>query len=371
MRLPRTAATASLLIMAASGSVIGTATARAATVIQVAPGQSIQAAVDAAQPGDVIKLAPGTYQASVLIQTNDITIEGSGSGPTGTVIEPPAQFPDNACGTTNAAFCWRGTVVGSDGPTSFPTSFVDGGRLTGLRIAEGFSIDVTLAATNGAQVDHIVTLGDDSGGFTYDIVDVVSEHSVIEGNSLANAGHAAIYVGNYNVPNSETLVEGNVVTNGFYGIAEYDSQGVDITGNNVSDSCSGVMAYNDSLRVPGGDDINITGNSLTDNNAFCAAEGSFPVDQGSGVIVVGSSDTTVSRNLVAGNVGTSPLSGGIVVVSSRPYDSAEEVDESGVTVTGNALQGNGPDDLKWDGLGSDIAFTGNACATSSPAGLCP
>jgi pectin methylesterase-like acyl-CoA thioesterase len=38
---------------------------------------TIQAAVDAAQPGDTIVVPPGTYHESVLVNKNDITITGS------------------------------------------------------------------------------------------------------------------------------------------------------------------------------------------------------------------------------------------------------------------------------------------------------
>lgn len=38
------------------------------------PGQSIQAAVDRARPGDTVLLKPGVYHQSVQIRTNGITL---------------------------------------------------------------------------------------------------------------------------------------------------------------------------------------------------------------------------------------------------------------------------------------------------------
>ena len=47
-----------------------------AKVINVKDGQSIQAAVKKAQPGDTIKVHPGTYKETVYIDKNDITLSG-------------------------------------------------------------------------------------------------------------------------------------------------------------------------------------------------------------------------------------------------------------------------------------------------------
>lgn len=51
--------------------------------IVVRPGQSIQAAVNRANPGDTILIKPGVYHQSVQIRTDDITLRGSGAFPGG------------------------------------------------------------------------------------------------------------------------------------------------------------------------------------------------------------------------------------------------------------------------------------------------
>ena len=43
---------------------------------RVKPGQSIQAAVDQARPGDTIEVLPGTYKEQVLVDIDDITLRG-------------------------------------------------------------------------------------------------------------------------------------------------------------------------------------------------------------------------------------------------------------------------------------------------------
>ena len=77
---------AALLVMLAAG----TGAARAATKVVVGPGDSIQAAVDAARPGDTI-VVMGQHKENVAITTDGITLHGVGA-----VLEPaatPAQTP--------------------------------------------------------------------------------------------------------------------------------------------------------------------------------------------------------------------------------------------------------------------------------------
>jgi len=78
-------------------SVPAAAAAAGGTTIVVNPGQSIQAAVNTAQPGDTVLVKPGVYHQAVLLKTDGITLRGSGDFLGGTVIEPPASPPNNLC----------------------------------------------------------------------------------------------------------------------------------------------------------------------------------------------------------------------------------------------------------------------------------
>jgi tRNA(Ser,Leu) C12 N-acetylase TAN1 len=57
----------------------------------VAPGDSIQAAVDSVQPGDTI-VVEGRYRENVAITTDGITLRGLGA-----VLESAATLAQNAC----------------------------------------------------------------------------------------------------------------------------------------------------------------------------------------------------------------------------------------------------------------------------------
>src|SRR5271165_6606926 len=65
------------------------ASAWTSKTIVVGPGQSIQAAINEASPGDTVLIKPGVYHQSVQIRTDGITLRGSGDYRGGTVLVPP------------------------------------------------------------------------------------------------------------------------------------------------------------------------------------------------------------------------------------------------------------------------------------------
>ena len=74
-----------VVTLALTAAVVGVAPASAgsARTIVVHPGESIQWAVNHAEPGDTIKVQAGVYHQSVLVRhTNDLTLEGPGAGNT-------------------------------------------------------------------------------------------------------------------------------------------------------------------------------------------------------------------------------------------------------------------------------------------------
>ena len=120
-----------LLIAAVVGSTIsvaGTAHARAATTFDVFPGDSIQAAINAASPGDKVVVHPGVYHESLLIKKNDIRLWGSGASTKGTVLEPPKS--SKRCMHGGSGICIFGTKAG--GPVS-------GVRVQGF-LVQGFHV---------------------------------------------------------------------------------------------------------------------------------------------------------------------------------------------------------------------------------------
>ena len=107
----------------------GCALASLASEIAVSPKESIQAAVDRAKPGDVIRLKPGIYSEQVTVKCRGaagrpITIEGARGtgGAPGVIVEPPGQTafawvpaPEIAANVWKAPVRDRPSIVLMDG----------------------------------------------------------------------------------------------------------------------------------------------------------------------------------------------------------------------------------------------------------------
>ena len=67
-------------VAAAAVGVLALASPALATVRHVHPGQSIQAAINASDPGDTVKVAAGVYHQNLTITTTNLTLWGAGGG---------------------------------------------------------------------------------------------------------------------------------------------------------------------------------------------------------------------------------------------------------------------------------------------------
>jgi hypothetical protein len=359
----------------AASTIMLSVPAHASTIYYVGPGQSIQAAVDAASPGSTIRLAPGVYSQSVTISTNDITLTGAGSGPNGTVLVPPAVEPDNQCGQgDDSPSGYQGggiCVFGNFDPdTGVVYSRVTGVRVSGIRLENEPGESVAAFATDGLSVDNVTAVN--SGA--YGIIALASTNGRIVGNTITGVrapDGSGMFLGA--LPESHMLISGNTVSDASLGIFMQDVGDMAVTGNTSTGNCIGALLFDDnqsfeSQPIEYGN-IVISGNVLSENNdpKCAAAAQSPPVIQGTGLLTVGTSNTVIIGNTVTGNVGPESTSGGIVTLSGAPFGALAESND---VIAGNTVRGNGPDDLVWDRAGSGVVFRGNNCANSSPSGLC-
>jgi len=362
MRRLITAACATGLGVTLSATVAASATATASATIVVRPGQSIQAAVNRARPGDTILIKPGVYHQSVQIRKNGITLRGSGDFRGGTVLKPPASFPKTLC---NGAFGPTGVCVLArkvNTKTGAVIAPVRNVRVTALRVADFPANGVFGYGTVGLRVTRVAAIND--GG--YGISRFASSRTVFA-NDIANGNdEAGFYVGDS--PHADTVVRDNRAAGNLFGIFIRHARHILVTGNRLSRNCQGILVLDDGQ--PGGaGNTTIRENSVFRNNKFCPKNEETPVDiHGGGILLLGATQTRVVRNSVHGNRGQQVNSGGIVVLSAHKLTGGSNPRFD--LIARNTAFRDRPADLIWDGTGSHVTFRANHCRRSIPAGLC-
>jgi Right handed beta helix region len=362
MRRLLAAACASGLGLALSAALVAPASASAARTIVVRPGQSIQAAVDRASPGDTVLIRPGVYHQSVQIRTNGITLRGSGDFRGGTVLEPPKSFPKTLC---NGAFGPTGVCIlarkvnAKTGAVIVP---VRGDTVTGLLVA-GFPANGVFGyGTIGLRVTRVVAVNDGD----YGISRFVSTRTLFANDTAIGNHEAGFYVGDS--PDADTVVRDDRAIGNQFGIFIRHAREVLVSGNRIHGNCQGILVLDDGQPGGAGNAV-IRDNSVFRNNKFCPKHGDTPVNlQGGGILLLGATRTLVAHNSVEGNAGKQINSGGIVVVSAKALTKGSNPDFD--TIVRNTAFRDHPADLIWDGTGIHVRFIANHCGTSIPPGLC-
>ena len=234
------------------------------------PHRSIQAAVNAAAPGDVIKIARGTYPEAVDVDVPNLAFEGGYAGATGDVYASGGAGDFVTRDTMNPE-----TIVAS-GSGIAVFSFVDAGAssLSGLVIRDG--------SLHGVYAD-----GDPPSAHSLTVTRCTIEDS---GSPSENGG--GIYA---DVPLTvrESVIRNNVGERGAGIAAEGEALTLEVSlveGNvGWGDHGGGVYAYGD---------VSIVGNVIRGNRT---GEG-LSFGWGGGIIVFGASSVAELRgNLVTGN----------------------------------------------------------------------
>jgi parallel beta-helix repeat protein len=265
------------------------AAAFARTVV-VRPGVDVQAAIDAALPGDRIRFESGLYTRtpSGPHDTSLLTIETDGlvlEGPTDAVIE--------------ASGFEYGIRVGPDLEPS-----VDGCpaqpllrdfRIDGLTIQNAGDTGLRLAGVEGYTLIGGVYL--DNAG--YGPFPICSRNGLIADNFASGHANAAIHVAD----DHEVLVTGNFVTNSAVGIEIENSTDAVIRNNFLTHNTAGILT----VVLPGlpifvTADIRIEQNWIVGNN-LANPGGRSPafLPRGTGVLNVGGDRVIVRHNFIQGN----------------------------------------------------------------------
>lgn len=346
----------------AGAALVAAPSAHASTVHVVTPGQSIQRAVDASRPGDVVQILPGTYQENVLVTVPRLTIRGAGAHRV--TLKPGPKV--TAQGTTKAA-----TTCFAAG-TGICVSGTEGNRLKGVRI-QGLSVTgFTTYGIAGNQTDGLVVAGvfsHDNGQYGIGVQESVRSRFVR--NTATNNGEAGIFLANTTQEEGGALdqdgaqVRGNELTGNKMGVVLRRVRDMNVQNNEMTGNCAGMFVIGDE-NTPRGGDLTVRRNLVTDNTKYCGPNAHLPFVQGAGIVLTGVEKTVVERNTITGNSGTSVMSGGVVL-----FQSFVGVANTDNTIRDNVLSDNAPADLAdRDSKGKDNTFTGNSCSVSVPAGRC-
>jgi hypothetical protein len=243
---------AALVLMLAAWP--GAARADRATV--VGRSESIQAAVDAADPGDTIRVF-GTHRENVAIQTDGLTLRGVGA-----VILPPAEPAPHACfdptevGEAVHGFCVIGDV---DFDTGDVSRYVERVTVSGFTIRDFVGTGLLAVAAR----------------------DTTFKHNVLKNNTDDGIG-CNLSIG--------TRVLSNRASGSRFGIRVFSPTGGRIIANSRHDNCVGTIV----LASPFGpaDEVRMTANLVHHNTRACPPDDDFDALSGIGVVLLGATGAT-------------------------------------------------------------------------------
>lgn len=327
---------------------VGAGPVAAATRV-VGSGESIQAAVDAAAPGDTVLVRPGSYAgpgglALVHVRTSGLILRASRSA----VLD---------------AHGYRyGVLVGDEAPSGAegckPVT-VRGFAMEGFTIRGAGDAGLQLAGVDGFTLRDGVYLDNARHG----VHPHCAAHGQIAENFAAGHGGAAISV----EASSHVVIEENSVTTSAIGIAIENSSHALVRKNRLFGNSAGLLvAVQPGRPVPLTDRVRIEENSIIENNhggraapgvdaGALAISSAAGIPTGAGILNAGGDHVSIERNVVLGNdsFGVAAFASPAARQDPRsdPFVDAQSVQRNVIL-----LNGHDPDPLRASTPGADIVF---------------
>jgi len=328
--------------------------------IVVHRGGSIQAAVDAAAPGDIINIEAGIYKEAVLVNKPGIQLIGLVCNPSEKVIIQNPGDEEN------------GITVRDNG---------DGFVLKNITIENFEENGVFMIRADNFLLSHVETIDDGE----YGLFPLFCNNGVIEYCSATGHDDTGIYVGQ----SSNLILQYNVAFGNVNGLEIENCTNVAAIKNHSYDNVSGILVVLlPGLTVKTSSDILITENIIEGNNHvnFADPEGGFEalVPSGSGILVVGVDRVEIKNNKISDNNFTGVATVSTVILGGLggiPPEAFADIEPNpdGTKVTNNILAHNGSAppaglplpgvDLLWDGSGTNNCWKNNTYSTAYPTPL--
>jgi parallel beta-helix repeat protein len=339
------------LLLAISFSLLTLGNNGCENVIVVRDGESIQAAVDAANPGDTIVVANGFYTASgvdavVEVLKDDITLIGN---------------PNAVIDATGLRW---GVKVGDDaGGTLCQTASVSNFKIEGFTIQNADRTGLYLTNVDGYSVTRGRYLDNDE----YGPYPVCSTNGRIAYNFASGHNDAAIYVGQ----SDGAVIEFNSVIDSVIGIEIENTSNTVVRKNLTMANTAGIfVVVLPGLNIPFTENVLVEENNVRDNNRENTAGGGnlALLPEGTGILNIGGDNVVIRNNNVNRNDSV-----GIASIGNPFFLFDPRIDKfvDGLEVRDNVVQKNGrnPDPDRALTPGADIVFVPDVINPSAGGSL--
>jgi plastocyanin len=294
---------------------------------------SIQEAVDAADPGDLILIGPGVYAEEVKVTTPSLVLRGTDRN--AVVIDAEFKRP-NAINIT-----------------------ADGVAVENLTVRNALFNGLFWTGVKGYRASYVTAYNNEIYGiYAFGSVDGLFEHSYASGSY-----DAGFYIGQCDP--CDAVIDRVIAENNGLGYSGTNAGGnLRIVRSIWRDNIAGIVPNTlDSELLPPFDKVDIVGNLIYDHGNKGAPFGPTEWSSyGNGIVLAGGNDSLVQRNLLLDNAYH-----GILVTPN--------LDENFWTsarnqIRGNVIEGSGRGDLALSGpSGGGNCFSDNQVRTSVPPGL--
>ena len=282
-------------------------------IIEVKKGASIQAAVKEANPGDLIRVFPGTYSENVYIDKDNISLQGvviNGDWPT---LDGKKEIND--------AFLYSGNGILIE---NFKIINYKGNGVMG-QAGNNFII----------RNNWIIDTG------VYGIFPQYGKNGLIEHNVLSEIADAAIYVG---MCDNVDVIHNEVFDN-VAGIEIENSRHCLVENNYAHDNTGGLLAFvTPGLPIKTTFDVILRNNFVVNNNHVnFGAPGSTVagIPQGTGILIMAADDVIVENNIITGNNNTGITIVDLATGDPKANDPNSEGNPDRVVILDNIMYDNG------------------------------